>query len=183
MYILQRHEARTPLSPRQESPVGVLLGERGVVFDVGLQLREPPDLSQRVESAVDRDPMSPRSELRITPIAWERPEDLHPDLLRDVRGQLRIPAKPAYDRVDVRRMLRPKPLHGPLVAGYRALEIELIEWHLGQFLSHIPSIESFLLNGDLRSGESFATVRLHHTAEQQSKPGRVGTLALAEGIN
>jgi hypothetical protein len=33
-------------------------------------------------------------------------------------------------------MLRPKPLHRPFVAGYRALEVELIEWHLGLLISH-----------------------------------------------
>jgi hypothetical protein len=29
-------------------------------------------------------------------------------------------------------MLRPKPLQRSLIAGDGALEIELIEWHLGQ---------------------------------------------------
>jgi hypothetical protein len=44
----------------------------------------------------------------------------------------------------VRRMLRPKTLHGPLVAAHRALEVELIEWHLGQLLSHSAGLKSFL---------------------------------------
>jgi hypothetical protein len=34
------------------------------------------------------------------------------------------------------RVLRPKPLHRPLVASYRTLEVELIEWHLGRLISH-----------------------------------------------
>jgi hypothetical protein len=61
---------------------------------------------------------------------------LHPDFLSDVRGQLGITTEPANDSVDVWRVLRPKPLHRPLVASYRTLEVELIEWHLGHLISH-----------------------------------------------
>src|SRR4051812_15919834 len=85
-----------------ESAVAIVLGHRGVVFDVDFELRETPDLSQRVEGAVDGNSMSPCSELRVTPVAWKRPENLHPDFLRDVRSQLGITTKPAYDRVNVR---------------------------------------------------------------------------------
>src|SRR5256885_2832260 len=63
-------------------------------------------------------------------------EDLHPDFLRDVGGQLGITTKPANDGVDVGRMLRPKPLHSPFVACNGTLEVKLIEWHLGLLLSH-----------------------------------------------
>jgi hypothetical protein len=42
------------------------------------------------------------------------------------------------------RMLRPQSLHRPLIAGYRALEVELIEWHHGQLLSHHELAKSFL---------------------------------------
>jgi hypothetical protein len=73
-------------------------------------------------------------------------------------------------------MLRPQSLHRPLVAGYRALEIELIEWHLGQLLSQPKSCKSFLADyGDFHTVQSFADVRPRHTAEQQDYPGRVGT--------
>src|SRR5258708_1379425 len=56
-----------------KSPIAIVFRHRGVVLDVDFELREPPDLSERVESAVDGNSMSPRSELRITPVAWKRP--------------------------------------------------------------------------------------------------------------
>src|SRR4051812_44793778 len=128
--------------------------------------------------------MCPRSELRVAPVAWKRSEDLHPDLLRHVCGQLRIATKPAYDRVDVWRMLRPESLHRSLIAGYRALEVELIEGHHGQLLGH-PNVEkSFLADyGDFHTVQSFANVNLATPRSSRSKPRRVGTSAVADGIN
>jgi hypothetical protein len=81
-------------------------------------------------------------------------------------------------------MLRPKPLHGPFIAGNSALEVQLIEWHLGLFLSHTVGLESFPKKvGDFHSWQSFANVRPRHIAEQLVMPGRVGTSARAIRIN
>ena len=153
---------------RDERSVAIHLRERGVILDVNLEPREAPDLPQSVQGPVDGNAMSPRSELRVPSVARERSEDLHPDLLRDVSRQLRIPAKPAYNRVNVWRMLRPQSLHRPLVAGNRALEVELVEWHLGRILSHTTSEKSFLAYyGDLHTVQSFANVNLAQSAKQQ----------------
>ena len=66
---------------RDESAVAILFREYGVVLDVDLQLRNSPHLPQCVQRSVYRDTVGPRSKLRIAPVARERSEDLHPDLL------------------------------------------------------------------------------------------------------
>jgi hypothetical protein len=84
----------------------------------------------------------------------------------------------------MRSMLRPKPLHGPFVAGNSALEVQLVEWHLGLLLSHTAHLKSFpKKHGDFHSRQSFANVRHRHIAEQLVMPGRVGTSARAIRIN
>src|SRR5205823_12683201 len=98
----------------------------------------------RIQRPVHCDSGSPGSRLRVPAITRKCPEALHPHPLRDVGGQLGITTEPANDSVDMRRMLRPKPLHRPLVASYRTLEVELIEWHLGRLISHAICSRSFL---------------------------------------
>lgn len=112
-----------------ESPVGIGLDQGGVVLDIDLQLRDAADLSQGIERTVDRNSMCPRSELRVAAITGERPENLHPYFLRNVRGELGVSAQPPHDSVYVRRVLRPKPLQRALIAGNGALQIELIDEH------------------------------------------------------
>jgi hypothetical protein len=78
-------------------------------------MRQAPDLSQRVERPVHRNPVRPGAELGLATICRQRPKDLNPHLLRDVLSLVRVADQAPYDGVHVRGMLNPKGSHGPLV--------------------------------------------------------------------
>jgi hypothetical protein len=61
---------------------------------------------------------------------------LHPHFLRYVGGELSVSAEPAHDSVYVRRVLRPKPPQRALIASDGALQVQLIDEHLGRYFSH-----------------------------------------------
>ena len=80
--------------------------------------------------AIHRDPVRPRAELGVAPVLRQRPEDLNPDFLGDVRREIEIvPHQPPNHRIDMRCMTRPERAHRCLVALDSALDGELLVIH------------------------------------------------------
>ena len=94
--------------------------------------------------------MRPGAELRVAPVARQRAEDLDPDLLRDVRRQVRVPARqPAHDQVDVRRVPGPERPERAFIAGDRAADEQGFVIHVHQLVT--AAAEEGLLSAANRS--------------------------------
>jgi hypothetical protein len=114
-----------------EGAIGVGLDLGAVLLDLGLEARQPATFPQRVERTVYGDAVRPSPELRIAPVAGQRSEDLNPDLLGDVRGQVGVtPHQSADDHVEVRGVPGPKGPERPLISIERASNDEELVIHV-----------------------------------------------------
>jgi len=89
--------------------------------------------------------MTPCSELRFSAVSGESAEDLDPDFLSDVGGDVVVAAEAAYDRVDVRRVPQPKLPHRFFVAIDGASKLQVIgHLHPDCQISHRREPDGFL---------------------------------------
>jgi len=114
----------------EEGALGVHLDRGTVLLDLRLETRQAATLSQRIHRAIDGDPVRPRSELRIPTIARQRAEDLNPDLLGDVSGQvLVVPDQSPNDEIDMRGVARPQRPQRALITFYGSTNREKLDCH------------------------------------------------------
>ena len=108
-----------------------------IVLHVHLHRRRALRTPERIQRAIHCDAVRPRPELRVAAKARQRPEDLDPDFLRDVRRQIGVVTdQPPDDDVDVRRMPGPQGPHRRLVAREGSLYGELFSLHDVQRIGH-----------------------------------------------
>jgi hypothetical protein len=77
--------------------------------------------------------------LRVPSVTRQRPEDLNPDFLRDVRRRIGIPAHQAtHDHVDVRCVPGPEGPERPFIASNRSADEKRFLFHAHQ-IGHDPA--------------------------------------------
>ena len=135
---------------REEAAVHVVFHRDGVVLHHRLELGEPPHRAQRIERAIHRDAVRPGGELRIAPPRGQRAEDLDPDFLTDVFGQVGVTGQTPDDGIDVRRVLRPKGTQRPFVTFDCLLNGQKVRRH-GYSFSWSRTAVRWLPNPDITS--------------------------------
>lgn len=103
-----------------------MLNARRLFVNLDFRLAYPPERPERVQRAVDRNPVRPGGELRITAVARQRAENLNPDFLRHVGRQIRVSDQPSHNRIDARRVLRPNGAQRGLVAIDGSTDCDLV---------------------------------------------------------
>lgn len=114
-----------------ERPIVVRLDGGAVLVHLRFEVRHPPGFPKRIERPIYGNAVRPGAELGVPPVAWQRSEDLDPDLLCDVRRQIDVPAhQPTDNHVDVRGVPGPEGPERRLIAIERASNDEELVIHV-----------------------------------------------------